>query len=141
MLGSDKAIMYEALFASDLQPSERLCADDVRAAITRTILALGELGCAARVAQEFGDHPDCAVARMVWARETVLGGANGHRSRDPHTSTGFAVRRPATVESRDILARHDREPETLPQPAPASRQHVKRHGAGTTPRLPNRGSR
>lgn len=140
MLGSDKAILYEALFASDLQPSECVCADDVRAAITRTILALGELGCAARVAQEFGDHPDCAVARMVWARETVLGGASGHRPRDTHISTG-AVRRPPTVESRDILARHDREPETPPSPAPASRWRDKRHGAGMPPRLPNCGSR
>jgi hypothetical protein len=28
----------------------------------------GPLGCAERVAQEFGDHPEAAVTRMRWAR-------------------------------------------------------------------------
>ena len=32
---------------------------------------LGAAGCAGRVAQEFGDHPEAAAARMRWARATV----------------------------------------------------------------------
>ena len=31
----------------------------------------GVRGCAARVAGEFGDHPDTAVARMCWARAAI----------------------------------------------------------------------
>ena len=36
-----------------------------------TIAARGGSGCAARVAQAFGDHPEAAVTRMRWARATV----------------------------------------------------------------------
>jgi len=32
---------------------------------------LGRRGCAAAVAQEFGDHPETAVARMRWVRDQV----------------------------------------------------------------------
>jgi hypothetical protein len=32
---------------------------------------LGEDGCAELVAQEFGEHPDCALGRMRWARNAV----------------------------------------------------------------------
>jgi hypothetical protein len=59
-----------ALFASPLQPSERPSAARVRAAIAAALDALGEGGCLARLAQEFGDHPEIAVARMRWARAT-----------------------------------------------------------------------
>jgi hypothetical protein len=65
-------ILYEALFASDLQPSKHLGAEAVNAAITPAILALGTQGCTARMAQEFGDHPDVAATRMWWARSTPL---------------------------------------------------------------------
>jgi hypothetical protein len=33
----------------------------------------GIQGCAARVAQAYGDHPETAVLRMRWARATVAG--------------------------------------------------------------------
>ena len=32
---------------------------------------LGAAGCAERVAQEFGDHPETAAVRMRWARTAV----------------------------------------------------------------------
>jgi hypothetical protein len=32
------------------------------------VRAFGSQGCAERVAQEFGDHPEAAAARMRWAR-------------------------------------------------------------------------
>jgi hypothetical protein len=61
----------EALFASDLQHSQHPDPTDVRTAVARTITRLGETACLARVAQEFGDHPEAAAARMRWAREAV----------------------------------------------------------------------
>jgi hypothetical protein len=47
--------------------------DQIRQVIDAAIRAFGSSGCAARVAQEFGDHPETAAARMRWARETLSG--------------------------------------------------------------------
>ena len=71
MSGHDVALWCEALFASDLQASQHPDPREVRAAIRETLQAFGVRRCVARVAQEFGDHPDTAVARMRWAREAV----------------------------------------------------------------------
>jgi len=65
------AVRSRALFVSTLQSSERPTARQVQEAIARTVRDLGAAGCAARVAQEFGDHPEAAVARMRWALRTV----------------------------------------------------------------------
>lgn len=65
------AVRSEALFASELQRSETPTAGQVRDAIRRAVRELGSRGCAARVAQEFGDHPEIAVARMRWACRIV----------------------------------------------------------------------
>jgi hypothetical protein len=65
------ATRCEALFVSDLQHSQRPSAEQVRAAVVRTVRAHGAKNCVARVAQEFGDHPDIAAARMRWARAAV----------------------------------------------------------------------
>ncbi len=65
------AVRSEALFASALQRSDRPHAEQVREAIAAAVRAYGTRGCAARVAQEFGDHPEVAVIRMRWAREVV----------------------------------------------------------------------
>jgi hypothetical protein len=61
----------DALFASVLQISDAPSATQVKQAIDAATSALGDLGCAARVAQEFGEHPETAVTRMRWAREEV----------------------------------------------------------------------
>jgi hypothetical protein len=61
----------DALFASVLQISDAPSAVQVIQAIDAATSALGDLGCAARVAQEFGEHPETAVTRMRWAREEV----------------------------------------------------------------------
>ena len=61
----------DALFASVLQISDEPSAVQVQQAIDAATSALGDLGCAARVAQEFGEHPESAVTRMRWAREEV----------------------------------------------------------------------
>ena len=65
------AVRCEALFVSALQPSDAPCALRVREEIRRAVRDLGSRGCAARVAQEFGDHPEAAILRMRWAREAV----------------------------------------------------------------------
>jgi hypothetical protein len=58
----------DALFVSALQCSDVPNAGQVRRAIDAAVRSFGASGCAARVAQEFGDHPDTAVVRMRWAR-------------------------------------------------------------------------
>jgi hypothetical protein len=65
------AVRCEALFASALQRSDDPSPDEIRRSIMRTVRALGSRGCAEQVAQEFGDHPDGAAARMRWARQLV----------------------------------------------------------------------
>jgi hypothetical protein len=61
----------EALFASALQRSDLLNAEIVTEAISATLSALGSGGCACRMAEEFGDHPEAASERMQWARQVV----------------------------------------------------------------------
>jgi hypothetical protein len=61
----------EALFASGLQPSDAPTASLVAEVISRTVRQFGILGCADRMAQEFGDHPEAAVDRMRWVRQLV----------------------------------------------------------------------
>jgi len=65
---STSAVWADALFVSVLQGSERPDAGQVRRAIAAAVRAYGGGGCAQRVAQEFGDHPETAMARMRWAR-------------------------------------------------------------------------
>lgn len=62
----------EALFASTLSACEPHDAAELRAAIAAAVRAEhGVAGCAAVVAQEFGDHPETAVVRMRWARDAA----------------------------------------------------------------------
>ena len=65
----------EALFASGLQPSDAPTAGMVAAAMTRAVRQFGTGGCAGRMAQEFGDHPDAAARRMRWVRQLVQAAA------------------------------------------------------------------
>jgi len=68
---SFEAVRAEALFVSSLQCSELPAAEQVRRAVVTTLRRNGIRGCAARVAGEFGDHPDLALPRMRWALATV----------------------------------------------------------------------
>ena len=68
---STSAVWAVALFVSVLQRSDEPGAGQVRRAIAAAVRAYGSGGCAQRVAQEFGDHPDTAVARMRWARGVI----------------------------------------------------------------------
>jgi hypothetical protein len=67
------ATQVDALFASALQRSDEPTARQVEQAIAASIQTFGDQGCAARVAQEYGDHPETAVVRMRWARSIAAG--------------------------------------------------------------------
>ena len=66
-----EAVRAEALFASSLQLSEHPAADEVRGAVAATLRRFGIGGCVIRVAGEFGEYPESAVARMRWALDMV----------------------------------------------------------------------
>ena len=63
----------DALFASALQCSDKPSAAQAGQAIAAAIREFGARGCAARVAQAYGEHPETAVLRMRWARAVVTG--------------------------------------------------------------------
>jgi hypothetical protein len=67
------ALRADALFVSALQRSDELSHGQIRQAVAVAVDTYGVAGCAGRVAQEFGDHPDTAAARMCWARAVVAG--------------------------------------------------------------------
>jgi hypothetical protein len=71
----------DALFASALQRSDEPGAAQVRQAIAAAIRAFGARGCAARVAQAYGEDPETAVMRMRWARAEVTGAFGNYRTR------------------------------------------------------------
>ena len=71
------ATRVDALFASPLQRSDDPGAWQVQQAIAAAVAAYGGPGCAARVAQSFGEHPETAVTRMRWARAMVAGAFGG----------------------------------------------------------------
>jgi hypothetical protein len=60
-----------ALFASGLQRSDAPTSEAVAEAVSRAIRQFGVRGCAGRMAQEFGDHPEAAMDRMRWIRQLV----------------------------------------------------------------------
>jgi hypothetical protein len=78
------AARADALFASALQPSGEPGAAQIHQAIAEAVRAFGSRGCAARVAQAYGDHPETAVARMRWARTLA--------------EEAFGARRPVIVQ-------------------------------------------
>ena len=61
------AVRADAVFVSGLQRRDEPTVGQVRQAVAAAIRAFGSSGCAGRVAQEFGDHPETAVIRMRWA--------------------------------------------------------------------------
>jgi hypothetical protein len=69
-----RGLYADALFVSGLRRCDEPGAAQVRQAIAAAIRAFGRSGCAGRVAQEFGDHPETAVIRMRWVR-AVAGAA------------------------------------------------------------------
>jgi len=88
----------EALFASWLQRSDDPTAERVAEAISRAVRRFGTRGCACRMAQEFGDHPEAAAERMRWARQLTAGTTArppaGPGPKPPGRSLELATRRP-----------------------------------------------
>ena len=88
----------EALFASGLHRSNTPTAEMVAEVIRHTVRQLGTRGCAGRMAQEFGDHPEMAADRMRWIRQLVgelsapasaqRGSRGGRPPTDPCPGTG-----------------------------------------------------
>lgn len=70
----------DALFASPLQRSDAPTPAQVHQAIAAAVAAFGIQGCAARVAQAYGEHPETAVLRMRWARAAVACTSGGVRA-------------------------------------------------------------
>jgi hypothetical protein len=59
----------EALFVSGLQRSDTPTEEAIAEVISNTVRRFGVSGCATRMAQEFGDHPEAAADRMRWVRQ------------------------------------------------------------------------
>ena len=62
-----RIVLAHALFASTLEPSDSPAPDQIRRDVVTMFRRLGTVGCEAQVADEFGNHPDTAPARMRWA--------------------------------------------------------------------------
>ena len=77
-----------ALFASPLQRSDDLSAGQARQAIATAIGAYGARGCAARVAQAYGEHPDTAPTRMRWALAAVASAFGGSQTEPARPASG-----------------------------------------------------
>ena len=60
-----------ALFASELQRSDAPAPGALAGVISQTVRRFGIAGCASRMAQEFGDHPEAAASRMRWIRTLI----------------------------------------------------------------------
>ena len=71
MISTVQELAAEALFVSDLQPSECPSTKKLEDTVTAMLLRHGSDGCAAAVAEEFGDHPESAVRRMSWVRQEL----------------------------------------------------------------------
>jgi len=66
------ALFCSQLSACDLPHDTGLGPAEVTAAVAAALASHGgSPGCAARVAAEYGDHPETASARMQWALQVV----------------------------------------------------------------------
>jgi hypothetical protein len=81
----------DALFVSTLQRSEEPSAAQVQQAIAVAIREFGARGCAARVAQAYGEHPETSVPRMRWARAVVEGRGEVKRAGEVGAAFGHSV--------------------------------------------------
>ena len=98
-LDTDRA---DALFASPLQRSEQPSAAQIRLAVITVTSTLGRTGCAAQVAQEYGEHPETAAARMRWARAAVAGAFGG--SSGSYPPSAVRASRPRSQRSQPAAA-------------------------------------
>lgn len=88
-----------ALFASSLQRSDEPSARQVRQAIATTIGAHGVRGCAARVAQAYGEHPETALTRMRWALTAAASAFGGSQAEPAHVPAPGHCTMPCTFRA------------------------------------------
>ena len=88
-------VRADALFASDLQRCDEPSATQVDQAITAAVRTLGARGCAARVAQEYGEHPETAAVRMRWAHALAASGPGRTSLATAHRPTPVSAPRTA----------------------------------------------
>ena len=103
-------ITADAVFASELQRSDEPSPSSIRKAVQAAMRTFGSCGCAARVAQEFGDHPEAAAARMRWALSLVgesFGSAGAAASCDGNCSKEHGLRQPASISNTNIRRRDE----------------------------------
>ena len=74
---SISAARADALFASALQRSDEPSPAQIDQAIAAAVRAFGTRGCAGRVAQAYGEHPETAGPRMRWARAAIAAASGG----------------------------------------------------------------
>jgi hypothetical protein len=111
----------DALFASPLQRSDAPTPAQVHQAIAAAVAAFGIRGCAARVAQAYGEHPETAARRMRWARATLTRAPVTHAP----VTRAPATRAPATRRSGSVPVSSARMPDSVPAGSacvPAPRQ-------------------
>src|SRR5690349_12616992 len=98
------AARAEALFTSNLSAMAQPSAVEVAAAIRQAVRRHGgSRGCAANVAQAYGEHPETAAPRMRWARQmvtTVYPQARGATSSQPPLSACQRSPHPEATEPR-----------------------------------------
>jgi hypothetical protein len=82
---SISAARARALFASPRQRSDEPSASQIRQAIATAIGAHGVRGCAVRVAQAYGEHPETALTRMRWALTAAASPFGGSPAEPAHT--------------------------------------------------------
>ncbi len=99
---SPASVRVDALFASALQCSDEPSGAQVRQAVAAVTGTLGPAGCAAAVAQEYGEHPETAAARMRWARTAVASAFGGSSGSCP--APGLRASRPRSPRNRSAAA-------------------------------------
>ena len=87
-------VRADALFVSSLQRSDQPSTGQVRQAVAAAVGQFGGRGCIGLVAQEFGDHPDLAAARMRWALRLAARAFGEPGEPEPAGSAGTACCQP-----------------------------------------------
>jgi hypothetical protein len=88
-----------ALFASPLQRCDEPSATQVRQAIATAIGVHGVRGCAARVAQAYGEHAETALTRMRWALTAVASTFGGSPAEPAHAPASGHSTMPCTARA------------------------------------------
>src|SRR5579875_560617 len=140
---SIRAVRADALFVSALQRSDTPTAGQVRRAVATAVRSFGSRGCVERVAQEFGDHPDTAVARMRWAR-AVTGEVFARPAHypaaapplsQPHPAAAPPLSQPHPAAAPPLSQPHPAAAPPLSQPHPAAASPLSRPQPAAAPLL------